>query len=450
VATLSELKAAFCEIYPGAGEPGICRAPGRVNIIGEHTDYNGLPVLPMTIGQDIRIAFASRRDGAIRLHNTDRRFSPAEFANGRAIPPSATGAWDNYCKAAVQALNEHLEVTRFPGMDLLVSGDIPVSAGLSSSSALVVACALAYLRALGKTLGEDIARLALAELMAEAEHYVGTRGGGMDQAVILLGQEGRACKIDFFPLRIENAALLDSHRFVVCHSGVKAAKTGEMLHRYNAGPRLSQLICALVGKRLREEFDEEVAIARLGDLWYGHLCLTHREVGDLFARTFPTETLRLAEAAIQLGLTPEAIRERWLGDLKEPEGGFHLQARARHQLTEHRRVEEARDALLAGDAAGLGALMNDSHASCAKDYRISCPELETLVAIGRDCGAAGARLTGAGFGGCTVNLVSADATEDFEARVRRDYHEQYLASRGIAGAGEQTFVARSSAGAGYL
>ena len=447
---VSELKARFHESYPDAGEPAVCRAPGRVNIIGEHTDYNGLPVLPMTISQDIRIAFAPRSDGAIHMCDTDSRFPAAKFANGPVIPPSSPGAWDNYCKAAVEALNRHFGAAAFPGMDMLVSGDIPIAAGLSSSSALVVACGLAYLRALGKTLGEDVSRLELAELMAEGEHYVGTRGGGMDQAVILLGQEGCACKIDFFPLRVENVPLLETHHVIVCNSLVKAAKTGEMLHRYNAGPRLCQLICALVAKQVSEEVGEEVAIERLGDLWHGHLCMRHKEVEDLFARTFPTETMRLTDAAAELGLAPEEVRERWLGDLEEPPEGFRLQARARHQLSEHRRVEAARDALLAGDAQALGALMNASHASCANDYRISCPELEALVAVGRECGATGARLTGAGFGGCTVNLVPVDAAADFEAGVRGRYHEGYLAAHPGVSFGERTFVAHPSAGAGYL
>jgi len=445
-----ELKARFHESYPDAGEPAVCRAPGRVNIIGEHTDYNGLPVLPMAIAQEIRIAFAPRSDGVIHMCDTDRRFAPAQFANGAAIAPSSPGAWENYCKAAVEALNRHFGRTAFPGMDMLVSGDIPIAAGLSSSSALVVACALAYLRALGKDLGADVSRLELAELMAEGEHYVGTRGGGMDQAVILLGQQGGACKIDFFPLRAENVPLLETHHLVVCNSLVKAAKTGEMLHRYNAGPRLCQLISALVAKQVGEEFGEEVAIERLADLWHGHLCMRHKEVEDLFARTFPAETMRLSDAAAKLGMAPEEVRERWLGDLEQPPEGFRLQARARHQLTEQRRVEEARDALLAGDAQALGSLMNASHASCANDYRISCPELEALVAAARECGAMGARLTGAGFGGCTVNLASADAAGDFETGVRQSYHQEYLGARAGVSPGEPTFVAYPSAGAGYL
>lgn len=441
------LRSLFGRYYPDAGEIFVCRAPGRVNIIGEHTDYNGLPVLPMTLDRAIGIAFSPRLDGRVRMRDTDASFAPVEFANGRSIAASAVGQWENYCKAAVAGLNRHFSVGDFVGMDMLVSGDIPIGAGLSSSSALVVGCALAYLRCLGMELGRDISPLALAGVLAEAEHFVGTRGGGMDQAVILLGDEGQACKIDFFPLHVERMGLLEDYGFVVCHSRVEAAKTGAALARYNAGPRLCALACALVEARLREEFSMDVALRRLGDLW-GDLCLTDGEVAELFSRTFPRDRMTAAEAAGALGLAPGEVRARWLGDLEEPPGGFPLQARARHQRTEYQRVEAARDALLAGDAGALGALMDASHASCASDFGISCPELEALVGIARDAGALGARLTGAGFGGCTVNLVPVEAVDDFQEAVLARYYGAYLGGGEVDG--DVIFVAQASAGAGYV
>lgn len=446
----ASLRTQFKEVYPEAQEPCVCRAPGRVNLIGEHTDYNGLPVLPMTIGQDIRIAFASRADGRVRICDTDQRFPVAEFANGFQIEPSQQGAWENYAKAAISGINGHVKSARLPGMDMLVCGTVPISAGLSSSSALVVACALAYLRVLEKELERDISRLALAELMAEAEHYVGTRGGGMDQAVILLGQENAACKIDFHPLHVENVPLFDDHVFVVCNSLVTASKTGEMLHKYNAGPRLCRLICALVQREAQEEFGDEIRLARLGDLVRGHLCLTDKEVGELFERVLSAERMPLADAARRLKVTPEKIRTLWLGDLREPEGGFGLKARAHHQLTEYQRVEAARDALLAGDAARLGSLMNASHESCAKNYEISCPELEMLVGIARKAGALGSRLTGAGFGGCTVNLLARKDLQRFRETVCRAYYLDYLHLAKDYDLGNAVFVATASSGAGYL
>jgi N-acetylgalactosamine kinase len=444
-----ELKRHFKDEYPEAGEPQVCRAPGRINLLGEHVDYNGLPVLPMATQCDIRVAFAPRTDGVIRMRDRDAEYPPREFRNAHEIAPSPTGCWDNYCKAAIQGLNRHFEQGAFPGMDMFVSGDIPVAVGLSSSSALVVVCALAYLRCLGKELEQDISRLELAAMLAEAEHYVGTQGGGMDQAIILLGKEGTACKISFGPLRTEDVPLLEDHVFVACNSLVKAKKTGDALHRYNAGPLTCRLARALVEKKAQEEFGEEVEIDRLADLWYGPLALTYREVADLFRKAFPKERMTLAEAARLLDLTPEEIRDRWLGNLKEPEGGFRLQARARHQLTEFTRVEAARDQLLAGDAEAFGALMNASHESCATDYAVSCPELDALVEVARKGGALGSRLTGAGFGGCTVNLVPKERLAAFCENVTTGYYEGYLAGREIQSGNSRILVAHAAAGAGY-
>jgi N-acetylgalactosamine kinase len=464
---------AFRQEFGGSGEPYVCRAPGRVNIIGEHTDYNGLPVLPMTIGEDIRIAFLPRKDGEIRMRNVNAAFPARAFTNQSSIPPSPPGAWENYCKAAVQGLNSCFRIRNFPGMDLLYASDLPVSSGLSSSSAMVVASALVYIRVLHETDAEGHMpqitglelppetagtwpssvlsisfRLKLAALLAEAEQYVGTKGGGMDQAIILLGGSRKACKIDFFPLRVEQVPLPEDYAFVVCNSLVKAEKTGDALHRYNAGPRLCKLIAAIVAKQVREEYGDEVEIIRLGDLWSGHLCLTDREGKDLLAKAFPKEACTLREAGRSLGVPPDEIRSRWLGDLKEPPEGFALKKRARHQFTEYQRVEAARDALLSGDMPCLGRLMNASHESCAKDYEVSCPELDALVKIARASGAIGARLTGAGFGGCTVNLVPADGVDGFCASLRQKYYCEYL-ERADADPGAAMFVARSSDAAGY-
>ena len=447
---VERLKQEFAQAYPEAGASRVCNAPGRVNLIGEHTDYNGLPVLPMTIRQDIRIVFAPRHDNRIHLRNVDAMFPECEFLNCPDIPHSAPGAWDNYCKAAVQGLNQHVNVTQFPGMDVLVAGCIPLAAGLSSSSALVVASALAYLAVLGKEIGRDIPRIALATLLAEAEHYVGTKGGGMDQAIILLGKPGYALKIDFFPLRVEEAPLIEGHDIIVANSLVRARKTGDMLHRYNDGPRTCKLICALMEKQAREEFGVDVEFERLGDLWNGHLCLTNDEVRGLATRAIPNAMMTLNEAANALGMAAQSVRDRWLGDLKEPEKGFSLRARMRHQITEFERVEAARDALLAADAETLGDLMNASHESCARDYQVSCRELDCLVAVARESGAMGARLTGAGMGGCTVNLAPSELRREFFEKVEQGYYREYLAQHPDAQPSSHMFVAEAGPGAGYL
>jgi N-acetylgalactosamine kinase len=444
--TVSELKNGFHQVFPDSGEPKVCRAPGRINLIGEHVDYNGLPVLPMTLDRDIRIAFAPRNDGLVRLASPDDRFERADFENCSDIAPSASGSWDNYCKAAVQGLNGHIQPERFPGMDLFVAGDVPIASGLSSSSALIVSFSLAYLDVLGLQLDADFSRLELAALLAEAEHFVGTRGGGMDQTVILMGREHAACKISFSPLFAEEVPLFEDCEVVACDSLVKAEKSGEALHRYNAGPLTSRLIRALVERQAQRQFGEDVELERLADLWYGPLCLTNEEVRELFERTFPNETTTLQQVSAALGVTVEAIREEWIGDLVEPPAGFRLRARARHQLTEFARVETAWNMALAGDAVGFGEMMNGSHTSCAEDYRVSCPELDDLVAVARRAGSLGSRLTGAGFGGCTVNLV---ANADLDAFCE-EVQQTYYTDRTDGCSDDTILVVRASDGAGYL
>jgi N-acetylgalactosamine kinase len=446
----TEFKKAFQQAFPDAGAPTVCQAPGRVNLIGEHLDYNGLPVLPMTIDRHILIAFAPRSDCRIRMQNVDSAFPALEFQNAAEIPPSAPGSWDNYCKAALAGLNAHFAPSQFVGMDMLVEGNIPIAAGLSSSSALVVACALAYLSCVGDELGEAVTNLELASLLADAEHYVGTRGGGMDHAIILFGEPDQACRIDFFPLRVEKLPLFPDHVFVVCHTLVRVEKSANARNRYNEGPLVCSLVRALVERAARQQFSEHLTLNRLGDLWHGHLCLTHDEVAALFADALPPKNLTIEDIARTLGTTPDDISRRWLGDLKPPENGFPLWRRARHQLTEYQRVEAARDALLAGEALAFAELMNASHQSCACDYDISCPELDALVDIAREAGAMGSRLTGAGLGGCTVSLVPANVQDAFIDRVDSRYYKEYLGLQSDALPGDRILVARAGSGAGCV
>lgn len=423
---LDDMRSRFRAHFPDAGPALAARAPGRVNLIGEHIDYNGLPVLPMTVSHAIYAVFAPRADGRIRLRNMDAAFPAADFQNGPDLPTSSLGSWDNYVKAAVQGLNHRLNPPGYPGLDMLVGSDLPVASGLSSSSALVVLTALAYRRALETVMPIDLSATAMALLLAEAERYTGTQGGGMDQAIILHGREGHACKIDFAPLRTEHVPLPDDHAIVVCHSGVRAEKSGAMQARYNEGPACCRLITALVERHLQGLYGDDLRLARLADLWYGPLCLTLEEIGELVEGLFPERTTPVEWVARQLEMSPDEVRSRWLAGLPNGGNGLPLQAKARHQVTEFTRVERARDALLAGDAGAFGRLMNASHRSCAKDYGVSCTELDALVAIAREAGAIGARLTGAGFGGCTVNLVPARRLDAFMETVSERYYVPLL------------------------
>src|SRR5207302_1146486 len=244
------LAAAFAQAFGAPPSPSpaspvrVARAPGRVNLIGEHIDYCGLPVLPMALRQSVRIAFQPRSDRTARLVNRDPRFAPSSFAVSESIPPAPPGDWTNYARAAVGALAQ-----RFPGLqgiDALVESDLPIAAGLSSSSALVVAMALAMLHANAVT----VAPLELMALLARGERYVGTAGGGMDQAIVLGARAGCASRIDFHPLRLTPTAVPADWQFIVAWSLVHAEKSGAAQQAYNERTRQSDEARRLVAARL--------------------------------------------------------------------------------------------------------------------------------------------------------------------------------------------------------
>ena len=176
---------AFKENF-GTDPSFLVRAPGRINLIGEHTDYNGLPVLPISIPHSIYAAGKPRKDTIFHISNQNIHYSSDSFEITPRIAHSEEGHWANYVKAAAQALSVHFGSLN--GLDGFFNGTIPVSAGLSSSSALVIASALSLLEANGLTMSP----VDLAEQMAAGEHYVGTQGGGMDQAICLLGKKDHA------------------------------------------------------------------------------------------------------------------------------------------------------------------------------------------------------------------------------------------------------------------
>ena len=349
----------FREAFDDDAPSHLSRAPGRVNLIGEHTDYNGLPVFPMALRQEVRVLFRPRDDEKVRFSNPDPEFPARSFALSPDVPRERTGDWGNYLKAPCQALVRRLGPLK--GIDALLTSTVPVASGLSSSSALVIAVGRALLHANGT----ELPTLELADEMARAERYTGTQGGGMDQAISLGAVEGHASRIEFDPLRLYETRVPAGWRFVVAHSLVRAEKSGGAQASYN---------------RRREECTE--AIANLGSAL---------EPGSAVSPTYPEllaeiplkELLPLAESHVPPGLLP----------------------RFRHVVTEAVRVYEAEEAMRRDDLLTFGILMDASHESLRRDYEVSSPELDRLVALAREGGAAGARLTGAGFGGCIVALT---------------------------------------------
>src|SRR2546429_496385 len=313
------LPAAFARAFGAPPPPStaspvqVVRAPGRVNLIGEHIDYCGLPVLPMALGRSVRLAFHPRSDRETRLVNRDPRFAPSAFAVNESIPPAPAGDWGNYARAAVGAV-----ARRFPdlrGVDALVESDLPIAAGLSSSSALVVAMALAIMHANRVT----VPSLELMDLLGRGERYVGTAGGGMDQAIILGAQAGCASRIDFHPLRLTPTAVPADWQFIVAWSLVRAEKSGAARQAYNERTRQCDEARRLVATRLGQRQDTTYPALLKAD---------------------PVEELLQVAGAT-------------LSDV--------LSRRFRHVVTEGTRVPQAEAAMAARDFTAFGELLDASH-----------------------------------------------------------------------------------------
>jgi galactokinase len=389
-----ELLQGFARAFGAARPTHRVRAPGRVNLIGEHVDYNDLPVLPMALQLATHVLAAPREDATVRIANAQERYGPREFALAPTLEPSPAGDWVNYAKAAAQLLAREYGATR--GADLFVASDLPPAAGLASSSALVVTFALALCATNG--LAPD--PLGFAERLAAAERFVGTHSGGMDQAIALAARAGHACRIEFAPLRVEALPVPASWRFVVAHSTVEAHKAAQAREHYNA-----------------RRADCEKALAQL----------------------VASPELRAAPRSYR-GLLEHFGAER-LAWIAERNLSGQLLARARHQFSEFARVSRARRCLIAADLAGFGALLDESHASLRDDFDVSCAQLDALVEAARASGAVGARLTGAGFGGCIVALAQASDTERLLDGLRERFYAR-LPSR------EREFMLVAEPGAG--
>lgn len=340
----------------------VARAPGRVNLIGEHIDYHDLPVMPMALTRGVTIRFTPRRDGRIRLTNADADFEPVDLAIEAAPPRGPSGHWGNYVRAAVAAACELAPADAFGGLDGTVESDLPPAAGLSSSSALVVATTLAVLDTHRDPSFVAPPRPRLAERLARGERYVGTAGGGMDQSASLGGRAGSVLRVTFDPVDWAARALPAGWAVVVAHTGVRAEKSGGAQAAYN-------------DLRARGEAARDALAAELG---------TAATFAALRSAA-PTETL-LATARRRLDAPTAAV--------------------ASHVLTEADRVDAAWQALHDADLDGFGRAMDASHASLTERCGVGHPRLDRLVDVARRAGAAGARLTGAGFGGSIVVLVA--------------------------------------------
>ncbi|WP_405282843.1 galactokinase family protein [Gaopeijia maritima] len=364
---------ADAELGPPRDDRRIVRTPGRVNLLGEHIDYHDLDVLPMALDRGIEVRFTPRRDGVVRLENADPRFEAVEVPVRTELRSDAPGHWGNYVRAAVTAVaalapeRGRAREVGFGGFDGVVSADLPTAAGLSSSSALVVAVARALLQTHLDPAWTPPAPAQLAELLAAGERYVGTAGGGMDQAATLGGEPGRVMRVSFAPVRWIDRPLPAEWAVIVAHTGVRAEKSGSAREAYNA-------------LRARGEFARDTLAALLG---------TAQKYAAL--RTAAPTTDLLAQAERHLDPASAAVAE--------------------HVLTEADRVDAGWAALEAGDRRAFGTAMSGSHRSLTRRCGVGHSRLDALVQTALHAGADGARLTGAGFGGSIVALVAVDRAD---------------------------------------
>ncbi len=377
----------FLSRYGAGAAPAVVSVPGRVNLIGEHVDYHNLPVLPMAIERSIRVAYRVRKDR--QIHAASTVYGDRAFEWKSQMDASAAGDWVNYVKAAAQAVEGKW---RLPfGIDAAVAADLPPAAGLSSSSALLVAFTLALLRANGVQASFE----ELMEVLPEGEYFVGTRGGGMDHAAVLGGRPGCALLIHFSPVSVMPVPIPQDWAFLVAHSLSTAEKSGALKAEYNS----------------RRTAGAQ-ALARLGFSSFQQ-ALDHQGIEEL---------RRLAASK----LDDDMERRCFL-----------------HVATEAARVSEAVAALQRADAADFGRILNAGHASLRDQLRVSCPALDALTEAALASGALGARLTGAGFGGCAVVFCHAAERE----RVAAGLIQRFYAKRSGFDPAVHLIAAKPSGGA---
>ena len=344
----------------------VYRAPGRVNLVGEHTDYNDGFVLPAAIEFYCWAAAAPRGDGKLVIYSENFNETIEERLD--SLSPLPEKHWANYPLGVAWALRRAGKP--ISGANVYIAGEVPLGAGLSSSAAVEVSVALALLRQSGDAKN----RAELAKLCQKAENeFVGARVGIMDQFISCFGRASHALLLDCRSLKHEFVKLPPNLQLVICNTMVR--------HELASGEYNTR----------RAECEEGVRILRI--------------------------------------VLPEvrALRDLTLSQLENHRQNLSAKvfARCRHVITENARVNSAVEAFRKGDTAALGSLLRDSHRSLREDYEVSCRELDLMVEIAAtQPGLIGARMTGGGFGGCTINLVESAAVSDFRRNVAAAYSSE--------------------------
>jgi galactokinase len=348
-------------------DPAIFVAPGRINLIGEHTDYAEGFVMPVAIDFATLAAISPRNDGKIVIYAEN--YQEEKTFDAAALPEAASKHWSDYPMGVVHILTG--EGHTIPGFSLSIWGDVPLGSGLSSSAALEVVTALAVLSLIGASYpGPELARLC----QRVENEFVGANCGIMDQFISANGKENHALLLDCRDLSFKLAPIPDNVALVIANTMVKHSIAGG---DYPTRRRESEAACAIIN--------------------------SHRG-GVPFLRDATLEDL-----------------EKW-GHEMEPKSYL----RAKHVITEDLRTVAAEKALEQGDLAEVGRLMAEAHASYSKDFEGSCVEADAMVEMAQDLpGLIGARLTGGGFGGCTINLVERSHAKAFAETLGKRYAAKF-------------------------
>ncbi|KAK1281155.1 Galactokinase [Acorus gramineus] len=428
------LKSKFQEFF-GHQPEVFARSPGRVNLIGEHIDYEGYSVLPMAIRQDTIIAIRKRdatESKELQIANVNEKYPMCSYpANPDQDIDLKNHKWGHYFICGYKGFHEFAKMRGFDvgetvGLDVLIDGTVPTGSGLSSSAAFVCSATIAIMAAFDA----NFPKKELAQLTCECERHIGTQSGGMDQAISIMAKSGFAELIDFNPIRASDVQLPSGGTFVICHSLAESQKAVTAATNYNnrvVECRLAAIVLAIkLGMELKEAISnvktlsdvEGLCVRFANDHGSSDPVVAVKEL--LNEEPYTAEEIeKITEEGLPLVLGNSASS---LDVLKVAEN-FKLFQRASHVYSEAKRVYAFRDTVLSDlrddeKLKKLGDLMNESHYSCSVLFECSCPELEELVKTCRVNGALGARLTGAGWGGCAVALVKESIVPQFILNVK--------------------------------
>jgi galactokinase len=431
----------------------VSRSPGRVNIIGEHVDYSLYNVLPTAVINDVIIAVQIIKDTADEPELIIANVNPSKYPTKKtSIPKSGkvtvnpkNHEWSNYFLAGIKGALEFLQRQKGTdfvprGMKVLIDGNVPAGGGLSSSAAFVCASALAVMAANG----HRVSKQHLLDECIVSERSVGVYSGGMDQAASIFSSRGFLLYCQFWPeFEAEHVPVPQSDpelTFLVAQSFVTSDKAVTAPKHYNL--RVVEVtLAAVVLAKLHEislnpdhsslqfslrNFQEEL-MKKLGKLDDSAEAQVDSTI-DIIKSKLEKESYTREDISDILGISVNSLEKEYMSKFPVQAEGFKLRQRALHVLEEARRVLKFREILSSSDRLDnekllqLGELMNQTQVSCRDVYECSCPEIDDICTIAIQAGAYGSRLTGAGWGGCTVHLVPQRSVDSVVEALKKEYY----------------------------